>query len=64
VLIEIESVAARDRYFPASAQPTAEYEQFLREHPEVTAGFGKLNTFITAQLGVNTPFTDYVKVGS
>jgi len=57
VMWEIESVEARDRYFPAPGQPSEEYQQFMESHAAVLE---KWATFATS---LDTICTDYVVVG-
>lgn len=63
LLVEIESVEARNRYSPASDQNSAESNRFLETHKEayesVFAEWEKLASLI----GAPTIYTDYVVVG-
>jgi hypothetical protein len=42
LLFEIESLEARDRYFPAPGDESAEFTQFFEQHPEAAAAMDKL----------------------
>jgi hypothetical protein len=41
VLLEIESLEARDRYFPRPGEESEEFTRFLEQHPEAAAAFEK-----------------------
>jgi hypothetical protein len=41
VLLEIESLEARDRYFPRQGGESEEFTRFLEQHPEAAAAFEK-----------------------
>ena len=58
VLFEIESVEARDRFFPAPGVASEEYERFNAEHPEAAAIWEKLAGFDESDVP-----SDYVVVG-
>ena len=61
VLIEIESVEARDRFAPAPNQGSAETDQFQEEHKEeFDAVFQKWATFSSTNFGENLNYTDYL----
>jgi hypothetical protein len=49
VLYEIDSVEARDRYFPNEGQPSEEFTSFLDEHPEVAADWEKSSALEAAE---------------
>jgi hypothetical protein len=57
VLYEIESVEARNRYFPNEGQPSEEFTSFLDQHPEVAAAWEKSTTLEAADIA-----TDYLLV--
>jgi hypothetical protein len=57
ILYEIESVEARDRYFPKEDQPSEEFTSFLDQHPEVTAAWEKATALEAAVIA-----TDYLLV--
>jgi hypothetical protein len=61
VLLEIESLEARDRYFPRPGEESEEFTQLFEQHPEAAAAFDqwqKLGPF-----GSETDIsTDYVAV--
>src|SRR5215510_718496 len=59
LLLEIESVEARDRYVPSVNQLSEEAEQILKSQ---TAMFEKWGTLATV-IGQDTIFTDYIVVG-
>ncbi len=60
VLIEIESVEARDRFAPAPNQSSEEADQFSEEHKEVLDPlFQKWATFSSTNFGENLNYTDY-----
>ena len=41
VLLEIESLEARDRYFPRPGEESEEFTRFFDQHPEAAAALGK-----------------------
>ena len=41
VLLEIESLESRDRYFPRPGEASDDYTQFFEQHPESAAAFEK-----------------------
>jgi hypothetical protein len=41
VLLEIESLEARDRYFPKQGEQSEEFTGFLEQHPEAAAAMDK-----------------------
>jgi hypothetical protein len=41
VLLEIESLEARDRYFPRPGEESEEFTRFFEQHPEAAAAFEK-----------------------
>ena len=61
LMIEIESVAARDRFAPSPNQTSEEARQFSEAHPEVDAVFAELEQLGSVP-GVSTLYTDYVVV--
>jgi hypothetical protein len=61
VLLEIESLEARDRYFPRPGEASEEFTQFFEQHPEAAAAFEKWQK--TGPFGSKTDIsTDYVVV--
>jgi hypothetical protein len=48
VLYEIESVEARDRYFPNEGQPSEEFTRFIDQHPERAAVWQKADAMEAA----------------
>ena len=63
VLLEIESVETRDRYFPrpGAGVESEEFTQFLEQHPETAAAFDKWQKM--SPFGSETEvYTDYVVV--
>jgi hypothetical protein len=56
-VIEVESVEARDRFFPAPGEISKEAQQFFEAQAAV---FEKWTTFAT---DLDTIYTDYVVVG-
>jgi hypothetical protein len=61
VLLEIESLEARDRYFPRPGEESDEYTQFFEQHPEAAAAMERWQKL--APFGSNTDVsTDYVAV--
>ena len=63
VIIEMESVEARDRYYPSAYQESAEGERFDRaQSPEIAQIWEKWKTFATTTPGDSTIHTDYVVV--
>jgi hypothetical protein len=59
VMYEVESVEARDSYFPAPAEQSEKVQQFLEQHPAVAAAMEKSNAFESEP----DTWTDYVVVG-
>jgi hypothetical protein len=57
VLLEVESVETRDRYFSAEGRPSEEFEEFTRQHPDWAAAWEKSSSFEAADV-----VTDYVVV--
>jgi hypothetical protein len=45
VLLEMEIVEARDRYFSAEGEPSKEFRQFLEQSPDWAATWEKGNAF-------------------
>ena len=61
VLLEIESLEARDRYFPRPGEESEEFTRFLEQHPETAAAFEKWQKM--GPYGSKTDIaTDYVAV--
>jgi hypothetical protein len=61
VLLEIESLEARDRYFPRPGEESEEFTQFFEQHPEAAAAFEKWQKM--GPFGSKTDIsTDYVVV--
>jgi hypothetical protein len=61
LLIDIESLEARDRFAPAPDKGSEETAQFDQEHKdEVEPLFQKWNTFSPTQIGQNSNYTDYL----
>jgi hypothetical protein len=58
LLFEIESVQARDRYFPQEGQPSEEFTRFMDQNPEAAAAWEKSSTLEAANLAA-----DYLLVG-
>ena len=59
LMLEIESVEARDRYFPRPG-PGGESEEFRKQRPEATAASEKYTGFL---IGPHS-WTDYLVVGA
>jgi hypothetical protein len=60
VLLEIESLEARDRYFPGPHEESEEFTRFLEQHPEAAAALEKR---YSSPFGRQTDITtDYVAV--
>ncbi len=59
VLLEIESIEARNRIFPNASEKSEYGKQFDEAHPESTKIFKKLWTLVDNS---GFPFTDYVKI--
>ncbi len=63
LLTEIDSVEARNRYFPTQDQPSEEAQAFDQAQPSAArAIWDKWSTYSTTIPGVNTLHTDYVEV--
>ena len=61
VLLEIESLEARDRYFPRPGEESEEFTRFFEQHPEAAAAFEKWQKM--GPFGSKTDIaTDYVAV--
>jgi hypothetical protein len=58
VLFEIESVEARDRYFPHEGEESEEFTRFVGQHAEVAAAWQQSSTFEAADLAA-----DYLVLG-
>ena len=59
VLIEFESLEARNRIFPRSGEPSEEAKRFDQAHPENAKFFEKLGALVA---GVGVIFTDYIEI--
>ena len=59
VIFEIESIEARDRYFPTAGERSEEAGQFTHQHPEIAAMFEKWGTLASPPGQV---YTDYMVV--
>jgi hypothetical protein len=57
VLFEIESLEARDRYFPRPGEESEEFTRFFEQHPDAAAALEKLHWGRSADIT-----TDYVAV--
>jgi hypothetical protein len=53
LLFEIESVEARDRYFPNEGQPSEEFTSFLDQHPKLATAMEKSSTLEAADLAAD-----------
>src|SRR5688500_12212605 len=61
MLIDIESVEARDRFAPTANQGSEEANQFDQDHQdELEPIFQKWGTFSPTQVGQNSNYTDYL----
>ena len=61
MLVDIESVEARERFSPGPNQGSEETNQFDQEHrDELAPVFQKWSTFSPTQVGVNSNYTDYL----
>src|SRR5688500_7896723 len=61
MLVDIESVEARDRFSPGPNQASEESNQFDQEHKdEVAPIFEKWATFSPTQIGQSSKYTDYL----
>lgn len=61
MLVDIESVEARDRFSPAPNEGSEEANQFDQEHKEeLEPVFQKWATFSPTQVGQNSIYTDYL----
>jgi hypothetical protein len=56
ILFEMDSVEARDRYFPGPNRESEEWRRYLEQHPEVVAAWDKLG------ISEADIWTDYVTV--
>ena len=59
LLFEVESVEARNRYYPRPEEESEEARQFAEQHPEATAVWEKY----AASLSKPHSWTDYVVIG-
>ena len=59
LMLEIESVEARDRYFPRPEEESEEFRTFLEQRPDVAAAWEKDSSLLAEPY----PRTDYVVVG-
>ncbi len=62
VLIEIDSLEARNRFSPEPDKASPEADEFDKSHPEGNQVFEKWATLATVP-GQATMYTDYVEVG-
>jgi hypothetical protein len=60
ILYEIESVEARDRYFPADGQVSEDFNRFQAEHPAAAKIWQRLQGLVTVTVG--DVYTDYLVV--
>ena len=60
LLFEVDSVDARDRYFPRSEEMSEEFRQFEEQHPNASPVWEKLTGFLTGPHS----WTDYIVVGA
>ncbi len=60
LLFEVESVEARDRYYPRPEEESEEARRFGEQHPEVTAVLQKY----AASMSKPHSWTDYIVVGA
>ena len=61
LMVEIESVAARDRFSPTPNAESEEARQFTEAHPENAAVFAEFEKLASVP-GESTLYTDYVVV--
>ena len=61
MLHEIESLDARDRYFPGPVEQSEEFTRFLEQRPETVAAMEKWETYCTIH-SENDITTDHVTV--
>jgi hypothetical protein len=59
LLFEVESIEARDRYYPGPEEESEEVRRFDEQHPEAAAVWQKY----AALLGKPHGWTDYLVVG-
>ena len=59
VLMEIESVEARNRFYPRPGEPSDELKQFAEAHPESTKILEKFQTLVD---GLGVLYTGYVEI--
>jgi hypothetical protein len=61
MLVDIDSLEARERFSPAENQPSEEANQFDHEHNnDLEPIFQKWGTFSPTQVGQNSSYTDYL----
>jgi hypothetical protein len=60
VIFEIESLEARERYFPTAGERSEEARQFTHQHPEIAAVF---ETWRSLASPPGEVYTDYIVVG-
>ena len=61
MLVDIDSVEARDRFAPGDNQSSEETKQFDEQHKDkLEPVFEKWAAFSPTQLGVNSIYTDYL----
>lgn len=64
ILIEIDSTETRDRYFPGSG-PSADAQAFRAQQSATwQAVWQEFASYCTAQLGVDTLYTDYIELAA
>jgi hypothetical protein len=56
LLFEIDSIEARDRFFPGADERSEEWDRYVEQHPEIPAAWEK------AGMMENNIWTDYVTV--
>ncbi len=61
LIIEVESLETRNRDIPGDGTFSPEFEQWTAASAALDE---KLNRFLTKAVGWETPFTDYVAVGT
>ena len=61
LFLEIESLEARDRYFPRPGEGSEEFTQFFEQHPEAAAAMDKWQK-LSPHGSENEISTDYVAV--
>ena len=61
LIVEVESLETRNRDIPGDGTFSPEFEQWIAASAALDE---KLNRFLTKAAGMETPFTDYVVVGT